>query len=113
MFIFANKETVIRDSRGLFIRFNSLDKSVIEIDKDVNNFDDFITVLFHELGHFVLHADNKDIALKNVFNDKGYKTPNYIELQANLFANHMRNIFYNSIELVKLNNIRDINHERD
>lgn len=102
LFIFANKDATIKDTKGLFIKFTKLNKSVIEIDKDINNFDEFITILFHELGHYILHADNEDMKINNMFNNKGYKTPDKIEEQANLFAEHMRHIFYNAIELVKL-----------
>lgn len=84
---------------GYFIKNPVNDKSMIFINNKAKNFDEFITILFHELGHYVLHADTEKLKHEN-HNDENIK--NVVEHQANKFAEYMRHIFYNSIELSKL-----------
>lgn len=101
LFIFADKKSVINKARGFCFTFRDTEKSVIEIDKDVNNFDEFITILFHELGHYIFLSDDK-YCFNNCYGKDNNKLLEQTEEQANLFAEHMRHIFYNTIELVKL-----------
>ena len=99
LFIFADK-TKMADSNGWYFRLGNQNASIIEINKDVNNFDEFITILFHELGHHVLHEDDNRLMFKN-YMDNSINVEE-IEEQANLFAEYMRHIFYNTINLVRL-----------
>lgn len=82
--------TDINAPKGYFIKNPTSDKSMIFINKDIDNFDEFITILFHELGHYVLHADSDKLTHEN-YNDENIK--NEVEKQANKFAEHMRHIF--------------------
>lgn len=95
LFLYVGEEA----SDGYFIKNPVNDKSIIFINKNIDNFDEFITILFHELGHYVLHADAEKLKHGN-YKDENIK--NEIEHQANKFAEHMRHILYNSIELSKL-----------
>lgn len=90
LFLYASEDIPKTLSDGLFIKTRNNNQSMIFINKDINNFDEFITILFHELGHYVLHSNNEDIEQSKA------------EEQANKFAEYMRHIFYNSIELAKI-----------